>query len=348
MNKYLINNREYITNDDSPRHPEGSEGSTPIENSSIPGISLPAFGMTSTLDNNKNYLFDLSYLTALELKGDNSAQFLQGQLTCDVQSVSDIRMVQGAQCDLKGRVLALMDVINWQGFKLILPKDLAELTRSSLIKTAMLSRVSINENNKLKIFGFYNQDPQDIIPLDAYLTKDLYAQSQHSNYCCYHLGLGFYIFIIDASIEDSLTEIFKQKNQLVGSLSWHYLRLKNRQFEIYPKSRALFLPHRLGLHLTEFISFNKGCYKGQEIIARTHYRATIKHELKLFTVESPEPIYSGQKLFKESSETEIGELVDYVPVALNKYLVAITMLKEAEPVALFQGHTGSLQLKSED
>ena len=86
-----------------------------------------------------NYLFDLSYLGVLAITGEKAIDFLQGQLTCDMRLVSDIKMTQGAQCNLKGRILALMDIISWKGVKLILPKDLIESTLNSLTKTAVLT-----------------------------------------------------------------------------------------------------------------------------------------------------------------------------------------------------------------
>ncbi len=297
------------------------------------------------LDKKNNYLFDLSYLGVLNVLGDKAQDFLQGQLTCDVRLISDIQMIEGAQCNLKGRILSLLDVINWNGFKLVLPDDLIELTQISLTKTAQLSRVSIEKNNDLKVFGFYLQNPKDIIPDATFLPDHRYAQAHSANYCYYHLGNGFYIFIIEAGIEHEFCKIFLEHNQLLGSLTWHTLRLYNQHIDIYPESRGLFLPHRLNLHQTQYISFDKGCYKGQEIIARTHYRATLKHELRLYVIKSDKKIYSGQKLLKITDETELGELIDYSPLGNNHYLIAVSILKEAVPCTRFEGHNEAVSLQ---
>ncbi|BCA95498.1 glycine cleavage system protein T [Legionella antarctica] len=315
---------------------------------SINSRVFTTFGsLDSELNFNKdnNYLFDLSYLGVLNIAGDKAQDFLQGQLTCDLRLVSDIQMIEGAQCNLKGRVLSLLDVINWNGFKLVLPEDLMELTQGSFTKTAQLSRVSIEKNNDLKIFGFYLQNPNDVIPDATYLPNNLYAQAHSSNYCYYHLGNGFYIFIIHKDIEHEFCKIFLEHNQLLGSLTWHTLRLYNQQIDIYPESRGLFLPHRLGLHQTQYVSFEKGCYKGQEIIARTHYRATLKHELRFFVIQSDHNIYSGQKLLKITDETEIGELIDYAPIGTNNYIIAVSILKEAAELIRFEGHSDTIPLQ---
>ncbi len=286
----------------------------------------------------KNYLFDLTHLGVLDVRGEQTIEFLQGQLTCDVQSISDIQIIQGAQCNLKGRIITLMDIINWQGIKLVLPKDLMEATIKSLNKTAMLSRVTLNENSDLSVLGFYLQNPKDLVPDTNFFPDNLYGLTYGSQYCCYHLGHGFYIFLAKAEFAKKVYQHFAEENQLLGSLTWHSLRLAKQQITIYPESRGLFLPHRIDLHKTPCLSFNKGCYKGQEIIARMHYKATIKHQLEIHEIKTKEKIYSGQKLLKESDGTEVGELIDFSILDNERYLVAISLLKGFSEPVLFDGH----------
>jgi folate-binding protein YgfZ len=116
------------------------------------------------------------------------------------------------------------------------------------------------------------------------------------------------------------------------------LQLKQQRIEIYPESRAVFLPHRLGLHQRDYISFNKGCYKGQEIIARTHYKATLKHELKVFTIQTDATLKSGLRLLAPDSDQEIGELVDYAPIGDGLYLIAASILIDSDKHARIDGH----------
>lgn len=298
-----------------------------------------------TFNKQHNYLFDLSYLGVLDVIGDKSSDFLQGQLTCDMRKLSDIQMLQGVQCNLKGRVLSLLDVVYWQGIKLILPKDLLELTSNSLNKTALLSRVALQANHQLKVLGFYLQNPQDLIPNSIFLPTSVQAQAEHSDFCYYHLGSGLYIFLIYEDKAMDLAQPFIEKDQFRGSLTWHTLQLYKRQFAIYPESRGLFLPHRLGLHETQQISFDKGCYKGQEIIARMHYKAVIKHGLKFYTVETKSKIYSGQKVFAVDNNSELGELVDYSLLGEDRYLIALSIVKESHPSVRLEGSEEVLHLE---
>ncbi len=281
------------------------------------------------LNSGKNYLFDLPHLGALSINGDKAVEFLQGQLTADITKVDDVHMIQTAQCNLKGRILSLLDIVQWNELLLVTSKDMLAATQNSLAKTAMLSRVTMHEAQELAFFGFYMQNPEDIVPFSIFLPKVLYGKSQGDGFCYYHLGEGFYIFIVRTDKSSALKQSFADKNQLLGSLTWHTLRLQHKQLTIYPESRGLFLPHRLNLQQTSYLSFEKGCYKGQEIIARTHYRATLKHELRLFIINCEHALFSGQKLLNRTEDIEQGELVDYSVLDTNRYLIAVSMLKTA-------------------
>lgn len=288
------------------------------------------------LDSKKNYLFDLSYLSLLGVKGDKAIEFLQGQLSCDLNQLTPQQAAQGAQCNLKGRILALMDVVDCYGVHLIVPADLLEATQNSLTKTAILSRVVLKPQTEYCVLGYYVQNPDDLQPIDT-LSNSLLGQTVTESYCCYHLGDGFYIILLSLSDRESFVRPFSEKNQFLGSASWHVARLMKQHIEIYPESRGLFLPHRLGLQNTHYISFNKGCYKGQEIIARTHYRATIKHELKVFTIPSPGKLHSGQRIVRPEDGSEVGELIDYALLPNGECVVALSILKDYEGDVVFEG-----------
>lgn len=292
----------------------------------------------------KNFLFDLSYLSTIDVEGIKATEFLQGQFTSDITLISDIKMGQAAQCNIKGRILALMDVINWNGFKLILPRDLRESTINSLNKYALLSRVSLKPNDKYNIFGIYLQDKEDILPESEFFPATLYGQTYSTDFCMYHLGKGFYIVVSEEDYGAKLKEKFLKNDQFRGSLTWHSLRLAQHQVDIYPESRSIFLPHRLNLHQTPYISFNKGCYKGQEIIARMHYKATLKHQMKIFQIKTGHKIHSGQKILNKVEGTEIGEIIDFSILHQEHYLIAVSILKEAGTDVFLEGSSQPVKL----
>jgi folate-binding protein YgfZ len=291
--------------------------------------SLTAFAPLSKeleFNSSKNYLFDLSHLSILSVIGDKAQEFLQGQLSCDLRKVDKQTMQQGALCDLKGRVGALMDVVYWsdKDVRLILPEDLLTQTQASLAKPAMFSKVTVEKNNDYECFGFYSQQPQDITPFDLNLNTIAYTVVYDDNICCYALGDDFYLLLVKTSVAPALRDRFIKQTQYRGSLAWHALQLRLKRMEIYPESRGLFLPHRLNLQNTGYLSFDKGCYKGQEIIARTHYRATLKHELRLIEIHTNEVLASGLNVL--SDDQVVGEVIDYCPIKGDTYLVLVSIL----------------------
>ncbi|RUR16097.1 CAF17-like 4Fe-4S cluster assembly/insertion protein YgfZ [Legionella septentrionalis] len=283
----------------------------------------------------KNYLFDLSYLHIMKVNGIQAETFLQGQLTCDVRQVTAQQMQPGASCDLKGRVVTLLDVVNWHGLHLILPADLFKTVQGALAKVALFSKVNLEDAELMHAFGFYHQNPADPIPFNIQLPGEPLHMTQTESYCCYSLGNGLYIFLLNHNEAELISSLFKAQHQWRGSLAWHFLQLQHRQFEIYPESSGLFLPQRLGLQYSGHISFNKGCYKGQEIIARMHYRSKPKHEMKLFQITvDPSLLQSGKKLWTEDGKSEIGEIVDFCPTADGKFLVLGSVVFEHPDMVL--------------
>ncbi|KTC93724.1 MULTISPECIES: YgfZ/GcvT domain-containing protein [Legionella] len=297
------------------------------------------------IENNKNYLFDLSYLSSLKITGERAEEFLQGQISCDVHKVSASTIQQGAMCNLKGRVLALFDVLNWQGLQLILASDLLAATEHSLTKSAMLSRVKLEASTDYQIYGFYLSNPKDLLPANTPLPSTPLALNSTELSCCYSLDNQFYILLIKKELNASLIQPFIEHQQFRGSLVWHQLQLACKRIQIYPDTRGLFLPHRIDLHLSGHLSFDKGCYKGQEIVARTHYRATLKYGLKLFTIETSETLTAGKKLFTPDSKAEIGELIDYCPLENNRYIVAVSILFEHPNQVLMESQMDVVSLE---
>lgn len=295
----------------------------------------------------KNYLFDLSYLSMLQVQGEHAKNFLQGQLSCDIREVNSHQYQHGALCNLKGRVLALVDALyqDETTYQLILPDDLISKTTSSLEKTAMLSRVALVSNQPYQVMGLYLQNPNDILPESFNPLLNTYEMSSNKLYSIYYLGQQLYVLIVPSHVVAQLKHPYFSVQQWRGSLAWHRLKLQHQWIEIYPNTRGLFLPHRLNLQHLGYLNFNKGCYKGQEIIARMHYRATLKHELQCFIIETDGNLCSGQRLFGKDSTIEIGELVDYCPIGDKHYFIAASLLLEHPNHVYIEDHPHAIELK---
>lgn len=274
-----------------------------------------------------NYLFDLDYLSVIQVEGDKASEFLQGQLSCDMRAVTSDHMQQGVMCNLQGRVMAILDVVLMknQSIGLVVPADLSAETQSSLAKPAAFSRVQLHHTS-FKLYGLFIQNSDDLLPLGGALPEERYGVVHTDSGCCYKIDDSFYIYIAEPDAGRVMSEAFIQQDQYRGSLAWHALQLQHKRIEIYPESRGLFLPHRLDMHLSGYINFEKGCYKGQEIIARMHYRATQKHKLVTFMQDIKTEPKVGSSLYAEDGETVVGEIVDYCMIDDHRYIVSASVL----------------------
>lgn len=279
-------------------------------------------------------LFHLSHLAVLKLEGAGAANFLQGQLTADIRQVTKTHYQPATLCNLQGRVISLIDVLKWhEQLYLILPKDLLEKVISVLDKPAKFSRVQLVHEKEYDVMGYWhaNEDAAEF---------ELPSTSQGclgvENYFIGCISPSFYFIILNKSFAEKFPA--NQNTQL-----WHEAQLRKGEFEIYSTTSEQFLPHRLNLQETPRLSFDKGCYRGQEIIARTHYRATLKHRLVQYEVESETILQPGMEIFDEMGHA-LGELVDVCLIAEQRYLISASLRLEHPNQVRFASSTQEVTL----
>lgn len=105
-------------------------------------------------------------------------------------------------------------------------------------------------------------------------------------------------------------------------IAWQLAEINANIPTLYPETSALFLPHELNLPALNAVSFDKGCYTGQEIIARMHYRAKLKKSLHRVQIESHSMLSRGADIYYHQNEriSIAGTLVDFCPMEDQKYV----------------------------
>ena len=258
--------------------------------------------------------YPLSYLGAIVISGKDRETFLQGQLTIDVVKTNGA--AYGLYCDKDGRIISLYTFIKTdENIYLVMPKDIIENTLKTLKKYGMFSKVSF-DTPAVDMWAFTGEQVKE--KLSNILTDDKNCISQMNSDTVFVIHL-------ERTTESTLKAI-KERFDILGSLAWHQLELENNIPSIYANSQNHFLPHRLGLHTKEMINFNKGCFLGQEIIARMHYKAKLKHEVML--IKSKHSHLPTEKI--TINEKDIGEVID---ISINEgedyTLLCAILTKEA-------------------
>jgi len=276
-------------------------------------------------DESNNYLFDTSYLAVISVEGEKASEFLQGQLTCDLNEISSTSAHPALYCNAKGKIICYFYIYQESKDKinLIMAEDISTDTIRILNRYAPFSRVKITRR-KLRVFGLL--DNNAVVSINP--TERIHQLKIDNNR---------HLLIIDNENAPALWQNFYNKQTARGSYAWHYLNMENKNFNLYPLTQIHFFPHRLDLHKTSSISFGKGCYVGQEIIARTHYKAKPKYGLFFYTVKLHKPPQLKQNILTEENK-KLGEVVDYCPLSKEDYLLATTLLLD-HPLEAFLGDT---------
>lgn len=126
----------------------------------------------------------------------------------------------------------------------------------------------------------------------------------------------------------------KLKRTLWPDNHWQLQEIRAGIPTIYPETIGEFTPHQINFQLINGINFNKGCYIGQEIIARMHYLGKLKQQMYRVSFNSPQLPKPGTKLFNDNAQ-EIGQLVNAVLVTENHYEALAVLQNDAIKEAIY-------------
>lgn len=226
--------------------------------------------------------YPLTHFGALCLSGADAAKLLQGQTTCDVKDISNSQGKMAAMCNPKGRVIASFLLVRaGESFILILPVDLIEIVQKKLQMYVLRSDVRIsNMSDHFGFLGisepegsyndFYTSVEDEVIAttLPGELPRKLLVGPADKLIAFFNQSLASREFSESDSTQWRLMD-------LMAGLPWLTLATSEE-----------YIPQMLNLDKLGGISFTKGCYTGQEIVARTHYLGKSKREMVLAECES--------------------------------------------------------------
>jgi len=213
----------------------------------------------------------------LDVSGPDAEAFLDSQLTSDVKNIKIKSLTRSGYCNPKGRLIATPYVIrNANSFNLLLPNDLVDEFISRISRFILRSKVSINENDALAIVGVIAQAGAEISirELDELDNEILEINSRQ----------GFILRPFD-----SLESFWVKTTQSYLSSQfehWEVENIRNGIVNIGDATKEQFLPQMINLEKHKGVSFTKGCYPGQEIVARTKYLGSVKRKLCYFRSDS--------------------------------------------------------------
>ncbi|MES2997975.1 MAG: folate-binding protein [Pseudomonadota bacterium] len=251
----------------------------------------------------KNSIVNLVDLGLIQVTGKNSAQFLQGQLTCDVTEVNAEQSRLGAHCDAKGRVQATFRLFFYQdAYYFLLLKEVLPHLLLCLKKYAVFSAVNlIDVTQHWKIIGLGAPSNTHLLSKKISLPKQ--DNSATLSETIISLAVLDSRFILLSADKESLSFIEGSFNELPIN-NWHLWDIEAGIPMIYPETIGQFTPHQLNYPAIGGVSLNKGCYIGQEIIARTHYLGKSKSRLHRLAFQANNDFPPGTLIKNDEGSTQ--------------------------------------------
>lgn len=266
----------------------------------------------------KSLLVDLSDHDLLYIHGLDAKAFLQGQLTCQMDDLAQHISHLSTHCDPKGRVLSLMRIHAWQdGFLLSLPPAMAPICQKALKTYVMRSKVQMDVVNddigQIAVIG--NDHPlSNIYPKLPSQADEIIAHSpQHAITIMRHPTPTYLIQAPYAQLFE-VWQACSSDCDIASSADWQHQQYLGRIATAYPATSGLFTPHMLNLPNHDAVCLQKGCFCGQEIIARTHYRGQNKRILSRWHGPIDIAVQASDALYG-SDGAKVGTIVDAIQVA---------------------------------
>jgi tRNA-modifying protein YgfZ len=268
-----------------------------------------------------NTLCDLSHLGLLALSGDDAVTFLQGQVTNDVKALNGSNAHYSGYCTPKGRLLTLFLAFSHNNtLHLQFNQSLLAPIMKRLKMYVMRSKVDIQDvSNQMIRLGINGPEASAMIEkslsatptTDYAMTPILKAQQTIGTIVKLPSIAGHQRFelFIDKAYAQTTWDTLKENCQLVGKPCWDWLDIQTGLPDIVQETQEQFVPQMLNLDCLQGINFKKGCYTGQEIVARTHYLGAIKRRTYLASITAGDDTPSAGDKVMDDNGSEVGQIV---------------------------------------
>ncbi|AWT11072.1 YgfZ/GcvT domain-containing protein [Stutzerimonas frequens] len=257
------------------------------------------------------YFCVLSHEGVLAVRGPDASKFLQGQLTCNLNYLNAETSSLGARCTPKGRMQSSFRIVSDDdGFLLAMASELLQSQQADLSKYAVFSKSRLSdESSRWCRYGLFGGDGALVsLGLDLPQNPDSVVR-----------GTG----LIAIRLHDGRAELWAsdEAEQVRSRLSaqlkeaaldrWLLDQIRAGIGQVFASTRDLFIPQMINLQALGGVSFKKGCYTGQEIVARMQYLGKLKRRLyRLATRGEPDELPApGIELFSPVHGSSVGEVV---------------------------------------
>lgn len=238
--------------------------------------------------------YDLSGLSIARVSGDDAQNFLQGQLSNDITHLSaDSAHQMSAYCNPKGRMLALFHMLYIDGdYLLVAPHTILDKVLPRLKMFVMRSAVEIMPLDRVVLTGLLAPGitEERITEINASGTHVVRHINDHDRYFLLHNE--------------------KIDNGLQSGTEWNRLDIEQNLPQIFIESYEDLIPQSVNLDIVGGVNFKKGCFPGQEIIARVKYRGKPKSRMIGVKLSGNESVEVGAPIYIEERDRSAGAVIN--------------------------------------
>lgn len=270
-----------------------------------------------------NVLADLSHLGLLQIEGADAVSFLQGQLTNDIKQLDGSTSHYAGYCNPKGRLLALfLAFAHHDHIHLQLNGALLEAMMKRLRMYVLRSKVTITDvSASIVRMGVAGDHAEAALQkIFAQVPQQPHALTSLDNGALLRLpgAVPRYEVFSDMTHAPAIWTQLRETHKPVGKPGWEWLEIEAGIPDITPQTQEEFVPQMVNLDVLGAINFKKGCYTGQEIVARTHYLGKVKRRTQLAHIDAVTMPQPGDNVLGADG-AEAGKIVRSAPAPAGGY-----------------------------
>lgn len=287
------------------------------------------------------------------ITGADSEKYLQGQVTNDVAQLTEHQHLLVAHCDAKGKMWSNLRLFRRNdGFAWIERRSVREAQLTELKKYAVFSKVTIaadDEHVLLGVAGF--QARAALANLFSTLPdqQTQVVQDGDTQILWFEQPAERFLLVTDVATAERINETLRGEAQLNNSQQWLALNIEAGLPVIDAASSAQFLPQATNIQALGGISFKKGCYTGQEMVARAKFRGANKRALWYLAGKASRVPEAGEDLEMKLGENwrRTGTVLAAAQLEDGRLLVQVVMNNDMEPDSVFRVRDDSFTLAIE-
>ncbi|HSN20245.1 MAG TPA: folate-binding protein YgfZ [Usitatibacter sp.] len=291
-----------------------------LDASGVADFGDPAAELAAARDH--AVLVDLSHNALLAVTGDDATAFLHAQLTNDVQSLPEGAAQWNGWCSPKGRLLATFLVLRRaDGFRLMLPADIAPAIAKRLAMFVLRSKVKVADASESTArLAFAGKTAGVIVARHFGFTPDPMRSVEKDGATCIALDAERFVILVPTERAPGLWEKLAENATPAGPDAWAWSLIQAGIPVVTAATQEAFVPQMANFELVGGVSFHKGCYPGQEIVARTQYRGILKRRMALAHLAGERRPAAGESVYGAAfGDQAAGTIVNAAPAPGGGY-----------------------------